>query len=261
MIVEGIGLHSGVKTSVRFHLEDGPTRFRCGQTFIPATLASVVATPRCTVLGTAGVQVALVEHLLAALHISGWWSGLVLEVLGPEVPILDGSSGEWLELLNTLGSPPKAPSALRLERSVSWLDGDTQLHATPCEGIDAPSLSVSIDFAHETIGRQNWSGTQKTYTELAQARTFGFESELHELREAGLVRGGSLENAIVFGNEGPLRPLRYPDEPVRHKALDALGDAYLLAQPLDAHLDVMRGSHRSHVAFMTLLKRLHSEDS
>ena len=257
MRVSGTALHSGVQSQVRLFRDDGPTRFLRSGTFIPATLASVVATPRCTVLGANGAQVALVEHLLAALHVTGWWSGVMIEVSAAELPILDGSAKDWLAAIEPLGKPPREPVPLRLERSVGYLEGETLLEALPPEGLTMRELSVSVDFSHKSVGHQSWRGGPKRYSELLAARTFGFVEELNGLRAQGLIRGGGPENAILFADEGPLTPLRYQDEPARHKALDFLGDAYLLGRPLDARLSARRGSHRSHIAFMKQLQRLH----
>ncbi|HZW28996.1 MAG TPA: UDP-3-O-acyl-N-acetylglucosamine deacetylase, partial [Trueperaceae bacterium] len=114
-------------------------------------------------------------------------------------------------------------------------------------------LDVSIDFAHHAIGRQRWVGGPDDYHQLAAARTFGLLREAEALRARGLVRGASLEHAIVFADDGPLRPLRFPDEPVRHKALDAIGDLALLGRPLRAHVTLQRGSHSLHHALMSRL--------
>ena len=143
---------------------------------------------------------------------------------------------------------------------MSYLEGETRLEALPPEGLSVRELSVSISFSHKSVGTQRWQGASKDYLELLPGRTFGFADEIETLRAQGLIRGGSPENAILFADEGPLTPLRSPDEPARHKALDFLGDAYLLGRPLDARLSARRGSHRSHIAFMNQLKRLYLDE-
>lgn len=245
-MISGLGLHSGAPCQVRFHLADGPVRFRRNQQEIPALLEHVAGTTRCTTLGRNGCRVALVEHLLAALHVLGWWHGLVIEVSADELPILDGSAEPWLEALHTLGAPPAPPAAWHVAEPFSMFLGDSFVRVAP----GAPELDVRIDFSHPAVGQQSWRGTPERYAEVLDARTFGFLHELEMLRSHGLATAAGLENAIVYGSEGPLQPLRYPDEPVRHKALDALGDLFLLGRPLVGKLDVQRGSHQAHIEFM-----------
>ena len=119
------------------------------------------------------------------------------------------------------------------------------------------SLCTKIEFPHPAIGHQARCGSPDSFSSLFAARTFGFLSEAEELKKAGLALGASLENAIVFDDVGPLRPLRFPDELARHKALDALGDMFLLGFPLEGKVTVIRGSHKLHVDF---LKELFSEE-
>lgn len=245
-MVSGVGLHSGIPCRVRLFSEAGPVRFRRGREEILARVENVVATERCTTLGKNGIRVALVEHLLAALYIRGWWRGLVVETSADELPILDGSAAPWLEEIDALGSPPPPPEALRLEHPLTYRQNGTSLTARP----GAAELSVRVDYPHPTIGQQRWCGSPERYAELLDARTFGFLHEVETLRAAGLATAATLENVIVFGSEGPLRPLRHPYEPVRHKALDALGDLFLFGRPLGARLEVVRGSHQAHVAFL-----------
>jgi UDP-3-O-[3-hydroxymyristoyl] N-acetylglucosamine deacetylase len=254
-MLSGHGLHSGSFCRVFFHPAEGPVRFlRQGQ-YIPATLESVVATPRCTVLGNGGARLALVEHLLAALLVSGWWQGLVIEASSEELPILDGSAAPWLEPIGSLGPPPPRPRALELKTSAHWQEGDSSISLKPGKSW----LEVAVDYDHPAIGRQSWSGPPENYPDLLNARTFGFLSELEALRAAGLAAHASLENAIVFDNTRPMQPLRHPQEPVRHKALDALGDFFLLGRPVQGRLEIKRGSHQAHVAFMRQLTALPAE--
>ena len=249
--MSGVGLHSGAPCRVRLHRAEGEVRFRRGAREVPAGLASVTSTARCTTLGEGGARVALVEHLLAALHVRGWWRGLVIEASADELPILDGSAAPWLPLLDALGPPPPAPQGLEVTQPFSLSLGETHLSLTP----GGQSLDASIHFSHPAVGRQQWRGSPEDYETLLPARTFGFLSELETLRARGLATAAGLENAIVFGDEAPLLPLRYPDEPVRHKALDWLGDSFLLGRPLLGRLEVVRGSHGAHVTFLRELTR------
>ncbi len=249
-MLSGYGLHTGGFSKVRLHHAEGGVSFRLGQTEIPARLESVVATPRCTVLGQNGVNLALVEHLLAALYVKSWWSNIVIEVEGNELPILDGSAEPWLEEIEKLGHPPASPQPLATS-PLDYQQGDSQIRL----GSDGTSLSVSIDFPHPAIGKQTWQGTPETFETLLAARTFGFKHEYEVLRSQGLASHVSLENAIVFDDAGPLIPLRFADEPVRHKALDVLGDFFLLGNPLHGKLMVSRGSHQHHIAFMKQISK------
>ena len=242
----GIGIHGGRRARVRLHRDDGPLRFRVGGSELPADLHHVVGTDRCTVLGGAGVRLGVVEHLLAACHVLGFWSGLLVEVEGDELPILDGSAAPWAAALDEVGPPPPAPSPWPVATVVRHREGTGTVDIEP----GRPTLDVSIAFAHPAIGRQRWTGRADTYDELLAARTFGFEDELATLRARGLVAGARAGSGILFTDDGIAVPLRSPDEPVRHKALDALGDLLLLGRPLAGCVRIHRGSHRLHVDAM-----------
>jgi len=245
-VIVGLGLHSGASCRVRLCREPGPVRFKRGKRELRAVLENVVATPRCTVLGDGSLHLALVEHLLAALYITGWWQDLLIEVSGAELPILDGSAAPWLEPLAALGPPPPPPPPLAPLEPFTMRFANTQLTLSP----GPTRLAVEIDFAHPAIGRQRWEGAPSDYPALASARTFGFLEELAALQAQGLATAASPAHVIVFDQEGPLTELRDADEPVRHKALDALGDFYLLGRPLAGTLTVARGSHSAHIDFM-----------
>jgi UDP-3-O-[3-hydroxymyristoyl] N-acetylglucosamine deacetylase len=261
-MLSGYGLHTGVFSEVRLHRTEGGVRFLRQGTEIPALLESVIATPRCTILGKDNEKIALVEHLLAALHVAGWWEGVLIEVSGEEIPILDGSAQPWVEEVRALGEPPVQKSVYRVNQEfsrgagVKGGKGELQISPAPLlpflsiEPGETTRLSVLVDYDHPAIGGQTWEGTPETYAELLSARTFGFLKEYETLRKQGLATHVSLENAIVFHENGTLSPLRFHNEPVRHKALDVLGDFFLLGKPLLGRLSVERGSHHAHVAFM-----------
>ncbi len=244
-MVSGRALHSGVFCEVRFHVEEGPVRFVRNGTSIEARLDNVTDTRRSTTLETEGERITLVEHLLAALHVRGWWQGLVIEASAAELPILDGSSAPWTAELDALGPPPAPPAPFEIGEEVGLELKGSRLEASPGE----PSLHVEVGYDHPALRHQSWQGGPERYPELLDARTFGFLRDFENLRRAGLIAHATLENAIVYGDEGPLAPLRSPDEPVRHKALDLLGDMFLLGRPLHGRLCVVKGSHHSHVAF------------
>ncbi len=248
--LEGLGIHGGRRSRVWLHREPGALRFRTGGATIAADVAHVVDTERCTVLGADGARVAVVEHVLAACHALGFWSDLVIEVDGDELPILDGSAAPWSEALAALGPPPPPPAPWPVSRAVRWRSaaspGASEIDILPGEAL----LEVSIDFEHPAIGQQRWRGRRADYPALLPARTFGFARELAALQARGLAEGARPGSGILFTDEGTSGPLRTPDEPVRHKAVDAVGDLALLGRPLGGRVRIHRGSHRAHVEAM-----------
>jgi UDP-3-O-[3-hydroxymyristoyl] N-acetylglucosamine deacetylase len=250
--LSGVGVHGGHPATVHLHRRPGPVAFAVGGVTIPATLAAVADARARTVLATDGARVATVEHLLAALHVAGIWSDLLVEVDGPELPILDGSAGPWRDALADLAArapfpPPPTPLAPP-EGGVRVRDGGGHADLAP----GATHLDVRIHFDHPAIGTQAWTGGPAAWGDLLDARTFGFTADADALRAAGLAAGASEANAILFGDDAaPV--LRRPDEPVRHKALDALGDLYLLGRPFAGRLRVTRGGHALHHALARAL--------
>ena len=251
----GVGLHSGAQVTLTlrpapadhgivFHRVDLP-----GSPRIPATAPHVVDTALATTLGRGEARVGTVEHLLAALSGLGI-DNLRVEVDGPEVPILDGSAGPFLYLVRSAGirilEQPKSFVVIR--RPVVLRDGDREASLSPCDRL---RIDCAIDFHHPLVPGQtlslDFSGSVFS-RELARARTFGFLRDVERLKTAGLARGGSLENAIVVDEFSILNPegLRYPDEFVRHKMLDALGDLSLFGHPVIGHLRVTKSGHALH---------------
>ncbi len=240
--VTGRAIHCGLTSSVTLHRASGPLRFLRGGTEVPADLAHLSGAERATSLSADGASVHMVEHLLAALRVAGYFAGVVIEASCDELPILDGSAEPWAAAVEELGPPPPAPSALVLEREVEVALRGGRARATPGE----ESLAYTVAFDHPAIGVQSWAGGPETYGELLGARTFGFERDWEALKARGLALGASEAHVIVFAMDGPTRPLRHPDEPVRHKALDAVGDLALLGRPVRARLTIERGSHALH---------------
>ncbi len=249
--VTGTGVHSGERVRVRLHRCDGPLAFHCGGAVVLADVDNVVDTPRCTVLGRDGARVAMVEHLLAALSVAGFWSGVTIEVEGPELPILDGSASAWGEAVAALGPPPPTPDPFDVLAPIRVVHERSTLEASVGES----SLEVRVSFP-EPIGLQSWSGRPTSYGDLLAARTFAFRDEIAELHARGLARGAVPGCGVVFSPAGPDTPLHTADEPVRHKALDALGDLALLGRPLGGALTIVRGSHAAHVRFVRHLRTL-----
>ena len=246
--VSGIALHSGVRARARL----SPAPIDTGIVFIidgveiPATVAHVVDTQLATTLGREGVRVRTVEHLLATLMGLGL-DNLMIEVEGGELPVLDGCGAAWSEHLHGAGIVDQAaPIRIRkITRAVEVRDGPRWARLEPADGL---VLDVSIDFEHPCVGRQTLALQidQGVFdSELAWARTFGFERHVPAMKRMGLVLGGTLDNALVFGEEGPLNEggVRRADEPVRHKMLDALGDMALLGGPVHGRLVAERPGH------------------
>lgn len=251
----GVALHTGAQVTmtlrpapadhgVVFHRVDLP-----GSPGISATAKHVVDTALATNLGNGEARVGTVEHLLAALSGLGV-DNVRVEVDGPEVPILDGSSGPFLYLVRSAGirilEAPKSFVVIR--RPVVLRDGDREVALSPCDRL---RIDCAIDFHHPLVPGQALSidFSSNSFTrELARARTFGFLKDVEAMKSAGLARGGSLENAIVVDEFSILNPegLRYPDEFVRHKMLDALGDLALFGHPVIGHLRVTKSGHALH---------------
>jgi UDP-3-O-acyl N-acetylglucosamine deacetylase len=229
---------------------------------VPATAEYVVGTDRATTLGVGTARVGTVEHLLATLYAMGV-DNAVVAVEGPEVPACDGSAREWVDLLRQAGRKRLGKRReVRSLRAASWAgEGESWLMALPASG--GLSLAVGIDFAGTAVGRQAvcMSVTGARFAaELARARTFVFEHELEGLRAAGLARGGSEENGFAIGPGGYSGPLRFPDEVVRHKALDLVGDLALCGHRLQAQVVAVRPSHQSNVALARALRAALAQD-
>ncbi|GBF79232.1 UDP-3-O-acyl-N-acetylglucosamine deacetylase [Aphanothece sacrum] len=252
--LSGIGLHSGVNTQVKvLPANSGEGRYFVrvdlpDQPIIPAHVSAVNQTTLSTQLGVGNAQVCTVEHLLAALVASGIENARI-EIDGPEVPLLDGSAKIWLEALVKSGFiPSKLESANPILEPIWVRDGDTFVAAIPASEI---RFSYGIDFAYEAIGNQwySWCPKQESFAEMiAPARTFGFADQIEQLKQAGLIKGGSLDNALVCDRQGWLNPpLRFDNEPVRHKLLDLIGDLSLLGTIPQAHFLAYKASHKLHV--------------
>lgn len=250
-------MHTGEPSRVRIvPSENDHLAFVSNGNRLPAVLDQVAHTSRCTTLGATPFQVSTVEHLMAALSAFSI-AGADLYVEGPEVPILDGSAAQIVRLLREAGLRrlPGTRRVLRLSHPVWLEEGTSSLLAVPSDHF---RLTTTISFDHPMVGRQITDvvvDPESFERDIAPARTFGFEEELVELERNGLARGGSIENALVFRRSSTTSPLRFPDEPVRHKAMDVIGDLALLgALPL-THIFAIRPSHRLNIEFGRLLAR------
>lgn len=249
----GIGLHSGNKVTLTLKpaAANSGIRFRRADLGIeiPATVTSVSGLRYATVLGPDGATVQTVEHLLAAL-VSVGVDNLVIELTQNEVPIMDGSAAPFLYLIHEAGlkrlSAPRR--YLKIVRPLQIADGDKRIAVYPSDHF---KVSYTISFDHPILRHQSRTEriTELTFAEhIAPARTFGFLKEVEWLRQNGLALGGSLDNAIVIGDTGVLNALRFEDEFVRHKILDAVGDLALLGYPVLGHVVAHRAGHALHTA-------------
>ncbi len=259
----GVGLHSGVSTCVRIlpaNVESGRyfVRVDLPETpIIPAQVAAVSQTVLSTQLGKGEASVRTVEHLLAALAAMGVDNARI-EIDGPEVPLLDGSAAIWTASIAQVELVSQRVTGDKVIPRVSepiWVrQGDAFACALPAA---ETRFTYAIDFDLPAIGNQwhSWSPTSNLLkaresfaTEIATARTFGLLHQIEQLQQSGLIKGGSLENALVCGPEGWVNPpLRYANEPVRHKILDLVGDLSLLGILPCAHFLAYKASHNLHI--------------
>ncbi|PHM09639.1 UDP-3-O-acyl-N-acetylglucosamine deacetylase [Nostoc sp. 'Peltigera malacea cyanobiont' DB3992] len=259
----GVGLHSGVNTQVRIlPAEAGSGRYFVrvdlpDLPIIPAQVAAVNHTVLSTQLGKGEVYVRTVEHLLAALSSMGVDNARI-EIDGSEVPLLDGSASVWTDNIAQVGLVSQPVNNQEVPLAITepiWVyQGDAFVCALP-----APEtrFSYGIDFDLPAIGNQwhSWlltaeleNASASFATEIAPARTFGLLHQIEHLQKTGLIKGGSLDNALVCGPEGWLNPpLRFANEPVRHKILDLVGDLSLLGTFPRAHFLAYKASHNLHI--------------
>lgn len=250
-VVSGITLHSGETTTVRVSPageEEGYYFVRVdlpGKPIIKANVQSVVSTTLSTELGEGEAKIRTVEHLLAALWGCGV-KGARIEVEGGEIPLLDGSALVWVEKLNlTNPFPPKSSIAIK---EPIWVGrGDSFCMALPCEEM---RFTYGIDFPYPVLQNQwyTWYPQRESFqSAIAPARTFGFADQVSKLRDRGLIKGGSLDNALVCDGNGWLNPpLRFDNEAVRHKLLDFIGDLSLLKDIPTGHYIAYKASHQLH---------------
>jgi UDP-3-O-[3-hydroxymyristoyl] N-acetylglucosamine deacetylase/3-hydroxyacyl-[acyl-carrier-protein] dehydratase len=267
--LEGVGLHLGVSCRLTFKpaAAGQGVRFvridRPGTPAIPAVVEHAVLTERRTQLGTGDDAIHTVEHVLAAVA-GAEVDDVTIELYGPEPPIMDGSAAPFLEALAAAGTTAQRGQAqyLTLRSPVRVVDGESVYEAHPCDTLD---LSVSIEFPHPLIGHQacRYSVTPEVFArEIAPARTFGFVREVDALRSRGLIRGGSTKNAIVLDAEGVVEnTLRWPDEFVRHKALDCVGDLALAGRRVRARVVAHKPSHRGTILLVRELTKQAGKES
>jgi UDP-3-O-[3-hydroxymyristoyl] N-acetylglucosamine deacetylase len=258
----GIGLHTGVEvtmtlrplapnTGIVFRRLDLPRDF-----LVEATPENILDVHYATTLGKGGVEVKTVEHLLAALAGLGI-DNLLVELTGPEVPAMDGSAAPFVELILEAGIRryyvPK--TYLRVTRPIMIDMGNRSIQVLPS---DRFRVHYSMQFDHPRFPEQHiqLEISRRTFMkDIAASRTYGFLRDLEYLRSRGLARGGSLENAVVIGEDGALNDLRFEDELVRHKVLDLIGDLYLLGRPLRGTVIAKGAGHFLHTALVREIQR------
>ena len=262
----GIGLHSGVQVSIRVL----PAPVSTGLVFvrtdldnfpIPASWRHVARVSYATSLMRQGVLISTTEHLLSVFYSCGI-DNAYIEINNLEVPILDGSGMPFLELIKEAGVRHyrRKRRYLRIRRPITVEDRSKRISILPD---DSFRLTCEICYDHPLVGRQSleMEVTPDRYAdEIAPARTFGFLYELDQMRNMGLIRGASLDNAVCFDRDTVMNPdgMRFPDECCRHKALDLIGDLALIGKPLLGHVIAERAGHAMHAQ---LVSRLMSDPS
>ena len=263
----GVGLHSGAKIAMTLKpgSADSGIVFRRrdldGKPSVRASHVSGQETPLCTTIAEGEAKVATIEHLMSALAACGV-DNAVVELDGPEVPIMDGSAAPFVFLVECAGiEVQNAPrKAIRILKTVEIDDGGRHASLSPARSF---WIDFDIDFDSQVVARQSWSGginRQQYKSDLARARTFGFLQEVDHLRRNGLARGGSLDNAVVIDGNGVMNEggLRFEDEFVRHKVLDSIGDLYLAGAPI---MGRFTGHKTGHAMNLRLLRALFADDS
>ena len=257
----GVGLHSGKSTRVFIR----PARPNHGISFVRSDLKgslpiaahykNVVNTQMATSLGRGQVSVSTVEHLMAALMGAGVDNAIV-EVEGPEVPIMDGSSAPFYEAIQATGLRTQTQNrmTLKLKRKIELKINEKWAVAEPANTL---VVHGSVDWDHPAIGFQEFRYVQgeTDFSEFARARTFGFLRDVEALKRMGLARGGSLDNAVVLDDASVLNPggLRFSDEFARHKVLDALGDFKLAGVDIQASIRLHRAGHDLHSQLLSAI--------
>ncbi|MFP5519037.1 MAG: UDP-3-O-acyl-N-acetylglucosamine deacetylase [Bdellovibrionia bacterium] len=251
-IVNGIGIHSGDPCTLTFRPAPANTGVYFIRTDLPGapslkvSALNVQATSHQTTIGGPDFSVATIEHCLSALSALRI-DNIFIELDGPEIPICDGSAKNFLEALLSVGivEQDQPRKYCYITEPVYFSEGEKHAYIVPYHGL---RLSVTIDFPHPRIGKQKIDIDINDFSferEIAGARTFGFLKDVEALQARGLAKGGSLENAIVLNEDSIVNPegLRWADEFVRHKALDALGDLVTLEMPLMGHVVLYKAGH------------------
>jgi UDP-3-O-[3-hydroxymyristoyl] N-acetylglucosamine deacetylase len=255
--MSGIGVHCGSPVSLTLHPAEADrgicfqrTDINGGVCEIPADYRHVSTTDLCTAVGTPAASVATIEHLMATLRALGV-DNVMVEIDGPEVPVMDGSADSFIDAVDQAGiaSLDSPRRYIKVLKPVTVRMGESIAEFRPYDGM---RIEIEIDFANALIGRQVFAAdidSDVFREQIARARTFGFLSDVEALWARGLALGASLENAVVLGEDRVINPegLRFADEFVRHKALDAVGDLALVGAPIAGCYRSYRGGLRLNV--------------
>ncbi len=258
----GVALHCGLNVALVLRPAPVDHGIRFLRTDIPdcpsisAYYNNVVNTFQATTIGSSGVAVSTIEHLMAALYGCGV-DNLLAELSGPEAPIFDGSAAPYVKLIRkaSIVEQDGARNYLTIMKPLTVTKDDSFIMATPC---DQFQVRYEIDYPHPRVGRQKYCFALKNGnfgSEIAKARTFGFLKDIFKLQEMGLIQGGSLSNAVVFDDHELLNVegFRYADECVRHKILDFIGDLALTGLPVLGSFEIRKAGHALHSRFLTEL--------
>lgn len=259
ILFSGIGIHTGKKITIKLvpaPRDTGVVFYRTDRKIsVKARLPFVIDTSFATTLGVDGIKIRTVEHLLAALHAFGI-TNLIIEISGSEVPVLDGSAIDFVRMILRAGiaKQGKKIPVFKIKIPVYYEEAHSKIVAKPYTGF---RITYKIFYEHPLIREQSFSVDINEHSfikEIAPARTFGFLKDVHYLFQNGFARGGSLENALILDEKRVIGgKLRFRDEFVRHKILDALGDLYLLGFPLQGHFIFEKSGHTSHIKFLRYL--------
>ena len=250
----GLGLHSGKMIHLRLMPADQGegiifVRKDLGHAVIPADAVHVIPSQFSTIIRSGGASVQTVEHLLAAVSALGI-DNIRIELDGPEIPAMDGSAAPFTALLLETGTveQSKPRSFIEILKPIRVSEQGKSVTVRPGSSFE---ISVKIDFDHAVIAKQSyryWHSQSAFIEEIAPARTFGFLKDFEALKAQDLALGGSLDNAVVIGDDTVLNPqgLRFPDEFVRHKVLDLIGDISLLGMPILGRIEARCSGHKLH---------------
>lgn len=254
---EGKGLHSGADSRLIIHPAEPGTGivFRKDNVLIPAHHRYIIETERRTVLEKDGKRVETVEHVLSALYAMGI-TDAILEIDGDEVPAMDGSALTFAEAIYENRKELDGEiDTFKLMLPISHEEGRGRVEAEPHDGL---RISAALLYEHPFMPSQYFELeiTPESYLkEIAPARTFAFQEEVEELRRRGMAAGGTLENALIIGKTGYFNEPRFPDEPVRHKILDLIGDLSLLGKPFEGKIKAVASGHTLHAGFVRKLSQ------
>ena len=255
--VEGIGIHTGEHSKLTVKpapLNTGIAFFTKNGTKIPAIVENVSHTGNgVTLIGNNGIEIKTCEHILSAFYGIGI-DNAICEVEGDEVPVLDGSSLEFTKLIKVEHQAGQRKKEFKVIEPIFVESPSSCIFVTQDNEF---KITFLIDYPHTAIKTQcqTFTITQDVYcTEIAPARTYTFANWIDKLRSKGLIRGGNLDNAVVIGDDGPVNSLRFPDEQVRHKILDFIGDIALLGARLKGNVVAIKSGHTLNIELVRRLK-------